>query len=331
MNQLIRDNVPGIVLGICCIFLVCASLWVVWESLTLKEGLANAALNSSASDQGRTILNFELIELLHGFLLHMSILIAAFSAIAVLLFWNYVRTTLRLNRALAIQRQSHDRYRFMAEGPPSLGMVRFSIADKTFTDANRAALNMVGAPRSEFVSRPVTDFVLDEDRPVMQRGLEKLMAGARSLELTVRMPGPHDIVRDVEWHISRIGAPGRPEAISILTDATEKKRAQAERLEKERLQGVLEMAGAAAHELNQPMQIILGYVTLLSQRISEQDPSYKLVEKIQSEAEKMGEIGQKIAAISEYKVKKYVGDTCIIDIEEASKAVNKRRRKETGS
>ena len=330
MIDSIQKRWPGILLALCCGFLVCGSLWVVWESLALKKELAVLASASSASNTGNILFDPAILDLLHNFLLHMSLLIAAFALVVALLFWNYMRTTQRLNRALAIQRQSHDRYRFMTEGPQSLGMVRFSIADRTFTDANRAALNMVGAPRSEFVSRPITDFIVEDDRYIMQRGLEKLMAGARNLELTVRMPGPHDVVRDVEWHISRIGAPGTPEAISILTDATEKKRAQAERLEKERLQGVLEMAGAAAHELNQPMQIILGYVTILSQRISEDDPSYKLVKKIQQEAEKMGEIGQKIAAISEYKVKKYVGDTRIIDIEKASKPGTPKKRRRLG-
>ncbi len=329
MIESVNRRWPGIILAMCCFFLVCGSLWVVWESLAVKEELASLVAATPSHRSQNIIFDTNLVDLLHAFLLHMSLLIASFAVIVALLFWNYMRTTQRLNRALAVQRQSHDRYRFMTEGPPSLGMVRFSIADKIFTDANRAALNMVGAARSEFVSKPITEFIVEEDRYLMQRGLEKLMAGARNLELTVRMPGPHDVVRDVEWHISRIGAPGTPEAISILTDATEKKRAQAERLEKERLQGVLEMAGAAAHELNQPMQIILGYVTVLSQRISEDDPTYKFVKKIQHEAEKMGEIGQKIAAISEYKVKKYVGDTRIIDIEEASKSgiPNKRRQK----
>src|SRR4030066_827880 len=48
-----------------------------------------------------------------------------------------------------------------------------------------------------------------------------------------------------------------------------KKRGQLEeeRLRRERLQGVIEMAGAACHELNQPLQTLFGYTHLLSDNL----------------------------------------------------------------
>jgi len=55
----------------------------------------------------------------------------------------------------------------------------------------------------------------------------------------------------------------------LALNITEIKRVQDMRLEQEKLKGVIEMAGSAAHELSQPMQSILGWGELLRYRIRE--------------------------------------------------------------
>lgn len=50
---------------------------------------------------------------------------------------------------------------------------------------------------------------------------------------------------------------------AISLTSTLRKQTQAERLHRERLQGVLEMAGAICHEINQPLMSISGYSELL--------------------------------------------------------------------
>ena len=52
-------------------------------------------------------------------------------------------------------------------------------------------------------------------------------------------------------------------SIECFVDISEQKQAEQERIKKEKLQGVIEMAGAVCHELNQPMQVVLGISELL--------------------------------------------------------------------
>jgi K+-sensing histidine kinase KdpD len=99
-----------------------------------------------------------------------------------------------------------------------------------------------------------------------------------------------------------------------------KKRRQLEeaRLQRERLEGVLEMAGAACHELNQPLQILLGYSHLLLDNLPEGSPLAGEIEKIKKSVDQLGNITRKIMHITRYETKDYVGGSKIIDIDKAS-------------
>lgn len=92
-----------------------------------------------------------------------------------------------------------------------------------------------------------------------------------------------------------------------------------EKLKITKEQAVLgELAGAAAHELNQPLQSIIGYAELI-QRQSEPDaPHGRAVDIIMREAERMATIVRKIGKITKYETTEYIGETRMIDLEKSS-------------
>jgi hypothetical protein len=51
--------------------------------------------------------------------------------------------------------------------------------------------------------------------------------------------------------------------MGITRDITERRRAEEEAKRREKLQGVLEMAGAVCHELNQPLQVLMTSIDIL--------------------------------------------------------------------
>ena len=104
----------------------------------------------------------------------------------------------------------------------------------------------------------------------------------------------------------------------IVRDITERKKAEEERFQKEKLQGVLEMAGATCHEFNQPMQVISGYAELLLLKITDDNPLKKQLRIIKQQIDRMGELTRKLQNITKYETMQYV-DSKIIDIDKASK------------
>ncbi|WP_309888116.1 PAS domain S-box protein [Archangium sp.] len=81
---------------------------------------------------------------------------------------------------------------------------------------------------------------------------------------------------------------------------------------------IVALAGTAAHELNQPLTSVMGYAELLKRRLKEEDTSYKPVDIIYREAERMAEIVRKIGRITRYETKSYMGSQRIVDLDKAS-------------
>ena len=102
-----------------------------------------------------------------------------------------------------------------------------------------------------------------------------------------------------------------------LEDLTSQKQADEEMRKSEALQGVLEMAGAVCHELNQPLQALYGYSQLLMMDIDDKHPLYERISKIEHQVERVGAITGKLSEITRYKTKDYLKGK-IIDIEKAT-------------
>ena len=106
--------------------------------------------------------------------------------------------------------------------------------------------------------------------------------------------------------------------IGMGLDITDRKQAEETRLEREKLQGVLEMAGAICHELNQPLQIVSGSSELLLMDIASNDPKYKVLKNIEASITRMALLMRKIMGITRYQSKPYLKSK-IVDIEQASR------------
>lgn len=104
----------------------------------------------------------------------------------------------------------------------------------------------------------------------------------------------------------------------ISRDITDRKRAEEERHHYEKLQGVLEMAGAICHEMNQPMQIISGYSEMLLMNIPENDPIHTKLDTINQQIHRMGDITKKLMKIEDFDTQDYAGFTRIININKSA-------------
>lgn len=88
----------------------------------------------------------------------------------------------------------------------------------------------------------------------------------------------------------------------------------------ERQAGAVEVAGAAAHELSQPLTAIVGSAELLLRKLDPDSPARRSLDRILSESERMAEILKKISQITKYRTKPYLGGTQIVDLEASSGA-----------
>ena len=62
----------------------------------------------------------------------------------------------------------------------------------------------------------------------------------------------------------------------------------------------------------------MGYAELLKRKLKDTDPSYRSVDIIHREAERMAEIVRRIGKITRYETMAYVGDTEILDLNKSA-------------
>lgn len=108
-------------------------------------------------------------------------------------------------------------------------------------------------------------------------------------------------------------------SVAVLSDLTEKNRAADIRMQKEKLEGVLETAGGVCHEFNQPLQALSGYLEILAARLPADMDERRLLDKASVQIDRMGGITAKLQHITHYETMTYADNTKIIDINKSSK------------
>jgi PAS domain S-box-containing protein len=82
----------------------------------------------------------------------------------------------------------------------------------------------------------------------------------------------------------------------------------------------MELAGAAAHELNQPLTSVMGYAQVLLRKLDPNDAHLTAVKTILDEADRMAAIVRKLGGLTRYETKSYVGGAQIIDLDRSAQA-----------
>jgi len=89
--------------------------------------------------------------------------------------------------------------------------------------------------------------------------------------------------------------------------------------EREKLEAVLAMAGTVGHELNTPLQVLLGNVQLLLEDLEGHSEACKELHGIMENLKEMNRIVKKISGIERFETRLYHGDDVIVDIERSYK------------
>ena len=85
-----------------------------------------------------------------------------------------------------------------------------------------------------------------------------------------------------------------------------------------------ELAGALAHELNQPLTTINSRIYLLDKKIENNDPMKADLKILQEEVDKMAQIVRRIGLVTRYETRSYAGRAQIIDIEGSGRGKDKK-------
>jgi DNA-binding response OmpR family regulator len=100
--------------------------------------------------------------------------------------------------------------------------------------------------------------------------------------------------------------------------ARENRELQARLVEASRVSAVISLAGAATHEMNQPLTVMAGITALLLMDADPEAPSYQDLETLHRATQRLCDIVGKLGAITDYRAKPYVGDVEIAGLERSA-------------
>lgn len=231
--------------------------------------------------------------------------------------------TMNLKILRTILRKGEYRFLEAQSGEEALGLLRTEKADLIVLD-----LMMPGMDGFEVLERvksdPSTDFIpviiasALKDSSAIEKGLElgandyftkPLSDDDRRFQLPLKV---RNLVKSKKMQ----------DQLANLN--RELKETQEKLIEREKVSAVVEMAGAASHELNQPLTAIMGNLQLVMSKLPQEDPLAKRVDKVLGQVDRMVEIVKKIGQITRYRTKEYAENVRIVDIDKSS-SVNRNK------
>jgi PAS domain S-box-containing protein len=213
--------------------------------------------------------------------------------------------------------RSEKRYRIIFESTGTATIT--SDEDMTILMANSEFEILSGFTKEEIEGKKSwTEFVVKEDVEILKdyHRSRRINPDLAPRKHEFRFMDRRGNVRNMLATVALL--PETKDGVASFIDITDLKQAEEERALRQKLEGVLEMAGAACHELNQPLTTILGYSELLMDGMDKENPIYEKILTIHDAVRHLGEITGKIMNINKYETIDYV-NAKIIDIEKASK------------
>jgi len=195
----------------------------------------------------------------------------------------------------------------------------YIVQDGKFVYVNPEFKNITGYDEAELLGSLSLELVHPRYRELVRENAAKMLKRQRASAYEFSIVSRGGDIRWILETVTSISYQGRRAVLGYFMDITRNKQAEQDRRERERLQGVLEMAGAVCHELNNPMQVIAGCCDKLVKDFAGSHPlELKLLGVVKKNVDRMSRMTMRINRITRYATKDYVEGKKIIDIHEAS-------------
>ncbi|HSS98494.1 MAG TPA: PAS domain S-box protein [Terriglobales bacterium] len=204
----------------------------------------------------------------------------------------------RIDEAL---RGSEERFAKAFQSSP-LPVLITTWEEARFQDVNDAALELSGYSREDVIGRTVDELNLwgsPEDRAAFYQVLQESRQ-VKALQSTFRTRKGE--IRHVELFADTIELDGVSCLLTIARDTTESLKLEAQFRQAQKMDAIGRLAGGVAHDFNNMLAVIVGYVQLLQDRVESIDSAQKHIEQIRKACERAAGLTRQLLAFSRKQI-----------------------------
>ena len=187
-------------------------------------------------------------------------------------------------------------------------------------DINRPGLALFDLPGERVYGRPLHALIDPAYKDLCLLFLSDLFRLGQQ-ETLLRIKDAKGRLRQLALQASLVTHAGRPHHIkAVARDVTEQTSRHRRTLRRQKLQGVLEMAGGVAHRMSQPLTIITNIVEELRQGQPQalRSPDDTRLQRLSNQIQELNGLIGKVKRINSYATTEYVDGQVIIDLERSS-------------
>jgi len=189
--------------------------------------------------------------------------------------------------------ESEERYRLLfAKNPQPMWV--YDLKTLEFLEVNEAAIDHYGYSRDEFLGMTLRNILAPGENP----GLSENRARGPDKDQTSRLQTKDGKIIEVEITSRPMLFAGRPSALALVLDVTERKNLEQQVRQTQRLEAVGQLAGGVAHDFNNLVTVIAGYCQLLLQQTDPSDVQREYLEEIQKAGERASALTRQLLAFS---------------------------------
>jgi PAS domain S-box-containing protein len=205
----------------------------------------------------------------------------------------------RMNSRQAL-RESEEKYRTVFE---NTGNATIIVEEDTIISLVNTKFEVLSCYTKEEIEgkKSWTEFYVEDDLDKMKEYQRTVRMNPMAAPVTyeVRFLDRQGNSKDILLSVSMI--PGTKKTVESLIDITERKKLEEQMFQTEKLASIGTLAAGVAHEINNPLAVILGFAEILIEKFPEDSDYYDILKTIQKQGNNAKRIVENLLSFVRYK------------------------------
>jgi two-component system cell cycle sensor histidine kinase/response regulator CckA len=200
-------------------------------------------------------------------------------------------------------RQGEERYRLLAEH--STDMISKITAQGQFVYVSPACAALSGYAPAELIGRCLFDLVPAPDQGDVRQTLERVLADQQRATLSFPLHKKDGATVWVEMAVQALPRRGKTEPrelVALTRDISQRRQLQEQFLQAQKMEVVGRLAGGMAHDFNNMLTAIFGFVQIMLRKMTADDPLRSYLHEIQVTGERAAHIIKQLLTFSRKRV-----------------------------